>query len=205
MQRSWPFSYNRTLADSSRILRGGVSTGLRDAAWLIGISALTALCVAKLDFSLRIPGHAILRSIIPISFGLSLVPRRMSGFVLSAGAFGFMALFSLFGVGWPGFGAMTSMLMIGPLLDASTWNAKPGWGLYVRCGLAGLGANALAFCIRAGGKAAGLDAIGMRPLAQWYSYAAFTYLMCGLLAGLTCAAVWFHWSGRTPSQESDTA
>lgn len=200
MRIALPLSQNRELRIASRSLQGAGASHWIEMLLLIGASVLTAMCVTVFEMNLRMPGHSILRTIVPVSLGISLVPRRASGGVISGGAFGFLTLFTACGCERPGMGALTSLILVGPALDIATWNTKPGWRLYVRCALAGLGANAVAFAVRAGGKAAGLDNFGMRPLAAWWSTAAVTHLAFGLLAGLCCAALWFRF--QTPDSDS---
>jgi hypothetical protein len=80
------------------------------------------------------------------------------------------------------------------MLDAALWQTRGGKAIFLRCALAGLITNLAAFAIRGGGKMAGLDAISMRRLTDWWSIAPLTYAVCGLLAGLAGAALWFRWS-----------
>jgi len=77
------------------------------------------------------------------------------------------------------------------VLDLFLWNVKPGWMLYVRFAAAGLAASCVAFTIRGGGKAAGLDSIRMRPLDDWLTVAPVTYAAFGFAAGLVSSLVLF--------------
>ncbi|MCA9080584.1 MAG: hypothetical protein KDA58_08490 [Planctomycetaceae bacterium] len=194
---------NTTLARTSRLLHGSAPTSaLTSGLILLGCSLLTAVCVTMVDLSLRIPGHAILRSILPITLGLALVPRHGNGSLLS----GLSLLFAggLMSLRWgeSGMGALTSMALIGPSLDIATATSRTGWGLYLRCGLAGVAANFAAYVVRAGSKAASWDSLGMRPLTEWWSGAAVTYALCGLIAGVLSACLWFGMSTRSQSPES---
>jgi H+/Cl- antiporter ClcA len=38
-------------------------------------------------------------------------------------------------------------------------------------------------------------------LAEWLAQAPWTYLVCGILAGLISALVWFHFRGRRQPKE----
>jgi hypothetical protein len=163
-----------------------------ELAFLVGCGALAAVASLYFDFRLRIPGHAILRTIFPMVLGLALVPRRGAGTVMGASALATgLGLRALLPIGGLSVGALTSMTLTGPLLDLSLRRAHAGWRLYLGCALAGLGANFVAFLIRAGAKLAGVERVGARPFADWILHASFTYLICGLLAGLLSAMIWF--------------
>src|SRR5690606_25269753 len=155
-----------------------------------------AAATALLDLGWRIPGHAILRTVIPLAVGLALVPRRGSGMVMSATAGSGMLGLQAAGMAGGGAGALTSLLLTGPLLDvASRWSLR-GWHVYLSFALAGLTSNMLAFLVRWATKAAsggggGGGMGGGRALAEWQPQAIVTYAICGLLAGLLGAAVCF--------------
>ena len=107
------------------------------------------------------------------------------------------------GAGALGLGAMTSLLLTGPMLDLALWRAKPGWRLYLGFALAGLATNLVAMAVRGGQKVGGLDSIHGRPLADWLPVAAGTYALCGALAGLISALVWFQFAAEHgPSGDS---
>jgi hypothetical protein len=153
------------------------------------------------DYHLQIPGHAILRSVFPMALGLALVPRRSAGTIMGTSAL--VTALSLKSGGFGGFGpgAVTSLCATGPLLDLALAWAKKGWQLYGGIVAAGLGSNLLALLVRGllkyyglggGGRSAG----GGRLFEEWWMQAAFTYPVCGILAGLISAAVWFKL--RTP-------
>ena len=202
MRIALPLSRNVTLAGSSRALGGTSANSLVEVLLLTACSLFAAMCVVVFEMKLRMPGHSIMRVIFPVSLGISLVPRRMVGGLVSFGAVGWLMLFTSWGWGRPGMGALTSLILIGPVLDACTWHSQSGWRLYLRCALAGMLTNALAFTVRAGGKAAGWDAFGMRPLSAWWSTAAVTHLAFGLVAGLLCAVLWFRLSTDRTSPET---
>lgn len=162
----------------------------REFAVLMLAGLGTAASVHFLDFSVRIPGHAILRSIIPIALGIAAVPRPLSGTMIGMGALASTWGFRFLGAEGVGMGALTSMALAGPILDVALRKARPGWDVYVRCALAGLSINALAYLVRFGGKASGV-AISTRPLEQWWSGAAVSHLACGIIAGLISAGVAF--------------
>lgn len=168
--------------------------GLRGAeiAFLLGTGAVAALASAFLDFGLRIPGHAIIRAVFPMAFGLAVVPRQFAGTMMGAGALVTAGMIRAGGWGGLGLGAMTSLLLTGPMLDLALWRARRGWRLYLGFAVAGLMCNLAAFVVRGGVKFGGLDSVTGRPVAAWLPVAVGTYALCGVLAGLISALVWFH-------------
>jgi hypothetical protein len=152
-----------------------------------GAVAMSAL----VDLNVRVPGHAILRAVLPISLGLALVPRRGAGLVMgSAAALGLGGML-LMGQRGLGTGATTSLIALGPMFDLAVRRARPGWRLYAAFGAAGLAANLLAFVVRGGAKAGGGIAAGSRALGNWLSVAPYSYAICGLVAGIVCGCIWF--------------
>jgi hypothetical protein len=192
-------AFHPTLAERSRLIALAphrAAVHLWELAVLAGCGLLAAGATVFLDFNLRIPGHSILRAILPMSLGLALVPRRGAGFVMSGAA-----LIGMVGVGLGGFsagaGALTSLLCLGPLLDAASRLANRGGWLIVAFGIAALLSNVMAFIVRAVTRLGGGNSGGSG--AGWWSIAPVTYGMCGLLAGILCAAIWFRWrASATP-------
>jgi len=183
------------------------------ATWII-MGMLAAIVSALPDLSLRVPGHAILRSVLPMSLGLAAAPRHMGGSVM--GCAGLLTGFSLraAGVADLGAGALTSLAITGPLLDLVLWKAQRGWQLYLGIISAGLVANLAALAVKAteklvlqaatGGRGTG-GGMGMgtgsgggkRAFGLWLADAVWTYPVCGVAAGLISAIVWFRWHSRT--------
>jgi hypothetical protein len=95
-----------------------------------------------------------------------------------------------------GMGAVTSLTLTGPLLDAALWRARRGWRLHLGFAMAGLTANMAALAVRAGAKLIGVDHAVARPLAVWLPEAVVTYAICGIMAGLISAVVWFEFSSK---------
>ena len=198
------FSIHEGLVDSSR-LSGWI--GQRDRIrplemsmlLLVGLSA--ALATAFVHFGVRIPGHSIVRAVFPMALGLAVAPRRLAGSVMGAGSIIGVTVLSLGGFATFGIGALVSLFLSGPLLDIALWNAKRGGRVYLGFALCGLGSNLAAFGTRGGIKLLGLDHAGGRPLMAWLPEAAFTYALCGVLAGLLSAAVWFQWTSRQGSRK----
>lgn len=164
----------------------------------VGMSTLVDLkpLLAVFGFeNARMPGHAILRAVLPLSLGLALVPRRGSGVIMgSAAALGLGGM-QLAGHGI-GLGAMASLVSLGPLLDLAVHKARPGWRLYAALGAAGLGANLLAFLLKGASKVVGGAWSGSRLLGDWLSSAPITYAAFGLAAGVVCGCIWFSSSER---------
>jgi hypothetical protein len=199
---------HRELLASSRVAIWATSVDrlrFAELGILVGAGITAALAVSCLDFSLRIPGHAVLRAVLPMALGLSLAPRRLGGVVMGVSACVTTSLLKLGGGPAPGIGAMTSLCLIGPMLDVALWRIRSGWPVYLGFALAGCMANVSAFAVRGAGKLSGLDALTKRPLADWVGTAAWSYILCGVVAGLLSAAVWFRLRadrGTTPTKES---
>ncbi len=168
---------------------------------LLGAGVGAALSSVFLDMSLRMPGHAILRAVFPMALGLAMAPRRMGGLVMGAGAMGTVLVIKAGGLGTIGFGALTSLALIGPLLDAALWRARHGWRLYMAFALAGLGSNLAALVVRGSAKFAGLNHVTSWPLAVWLPRATVSYAVCGVLAGLISATIWFKLSSGSPGSD----
>lgn len=169
---------------------------------LLLLGAGAALVAAFLDLNLKIPGHAILRSVLPMGLGLALVPRRGAGCVMGAAALATALGLRQVGAASLGIGAMSSLCLTGPLLDLAVAPARAGWQIYLSCGVAGMVSNLAALAIRGGGKLTGFGG-GSRRVDDWWQHAAFTYPACGLVAGLLAAIVWFRlWPKRRPAAEA---
>jgi hypothetical protein len=87
------------------------------------------------------------------------------------------------------------------MLDLALMGARQPWRLYLGFILAGLGSNLGAFFVRWGFRASDLvhragagggGGGGRRHMAEWLALAPWTYTVCGVLAGLVSALVWFH-------------
>ena len=114
--------------------------------------------------------------------------------MMGASGLASVLLFKVGGVGTVGLGALTSLALTGPLLDAALWRAGRGWRIYLAFAAAGVLSNLTALTVRGGVKMAGLDHALGRPLAIWWMQAVPSYVICGALAGLLSACVWFQLS-----------
>ncbi len=206
--RAFPLSYNEAVRQSSRLSRqltGETTALLYDGASLILAGFLAAVSAHFLDFNVKIPGHAILRTIIPITLGIALVPRRISGSLIGISASAGTLLIGLTGAEGIGVGATTSMLLAGPILDAALWTSASGKSIVLRCAIAGLLINLVAFAVRGQAKLAGLDSATAKPLKMWFSGALVSYILCGVIAGLICGLLWFRWNFAGENRDRRTA
>ena len=186
---------NPQLSGSSRlrtIVSNNERVNLLEIATLIAAGITAATATGLLEFGLRIPGHAILKCIFPMILGLAIVPRQGAGTAMAGSAFvtGFFLR-----VGGPmtglSVGAMTSLIVAGPILDWSMTGAKSPRSIALRGAFAGLLTNLIALAVRGGAKLSGFESLGKASFASWFGKAALTYPICGLLAGLLSALVWF--------------
>ncbi len=202
---STPFTVHPGLAESSRFLEARpwrANSSAAAIAILLAAALLATLASVLLDFRLRIPGHAILRSIVPMALGLSLAPRRLGGTMMGAASLCFAWGLTSLGNFQLGSGAATSLVLTGPCLDVALWRARSGWRTYLAFAAAGLGCNLASLTVRAATKYGGLDHLLARPFAAWWGPALGTYTLCGLVAGFIAAAAWFRWSSDPSSNPS---
>lgn len=183
-QRRWPWARPATARIAGR-----------EVAALVGLGLLAAAITTWWDFNLRIPGHAILRAILPITLGMAAVPRRGAG--ATVGVVGAGTCFSIqwLNFGSAGEGALTSLMLAGVLLDVAASIARRGWQLYVGLMSAGLITNLIAFAVKAAAKYSGGG--GGKPWDVWLPQAAVSYPTFGILAGLICAVTLFRLRGST--------
>ncbi|MCH8829645.1 MAG: hypothetical protein IID45_08715 [Planctomycetes bacterium] len=173
---------------------------------LAGCGVTAAVLSTFLDFSLRIPGHAILRAVFPMAIGLALIPRHGAGTVMGGSALLACLAFRMGGIAdGPGFGALTSLTAIGPILDCTLRHAGKRRRTYLQFALAGLAANALAFLVRGGMKWGAFVGGGKQPFWLWWPKASLTYIACGLLAGLAGGAILFYGKRREETARQESA
>jgi hypothetical protein len=181
---------SESLAASSRLSAAAVRLSgvpAAEAALLAALGVASALLTTMVDLDLHLPGHSILRCVLPVALGLALVPRRFAGSVMGCAA---LATVLVQGVGGgPGWGAATSLVLTGPILDFAATRARSGRSVYAAFVAAGAAANLAAFGVRLGAKLVLHD--GGRPVAAWWPEAIVTYALCGAFAGIVSAALWF--------------
>jgi len=191
------FAVHEGLLDTGRfrsLSRRGRSISAAECGLLV-LFGLVAAGLSGLKLNLGIPGHNIIRVVFPMALGLALVPRRGAAAIMGLSGSAGAALLLFGGARGLGSGAATSLLLTGFLLDLALVKARRGPSVYVRLVLAGLLANLAAFLVRGGGKALGIGFEG-QPLWLWWPKAAATYAICGALAGLMSAAVWFRFAAK---------
>lgn len=77
---------NSALQKAARLPSTTDQTAVVDYLVLLGFGVVAATFTILADFSLKIPGHAILRVVLPFAFGLASVPRHGAGSVMGFGA-----------------------------------------------------------------------------------------------------------------------
>ncbi len=197
---------DEVLLGQSRVptLAGRHRVRAAELATLLGLGICAAALTTFVHLGLRVPGHHIVFAVFPVALGLALVPRRAAGSVMGAGAAAGVVAFGFMGFHLPGPGALTSLLLTGPLLDVALRIGRRGVRLHLAFLLGGAAANAIAFVVRGATRAAGLHAMaGARPFPAWFSQAVWTYAAAGLVAGGVSALAWFHigvrWRGERGS------
>ena len=169
---------------------------------LIICGAGAAAASGFIRLGIRFPGHSIVLSMIPMALGFALAPRKLSGFIMSAGAFGTASAFSVSGAADYGSGAFVSLCLIGPIMDLAFAKLRSGLKLYSGLVLAGIATNLLALTSRGASKLLGLDLAGRRPFNTWWQEAIITYIISGSIAGLIAAVCFFHLRSRQSKSEA---
>jgi len=194
MIANW-FGIHDGLATAGRIpamtrMRERISAS--EIALLILCGFVAAAASGLIRFGIRLPGHSIVLSMLPMVLGLALAPRYLSGFIMSISAFSTAIAFNLTGLSHFGTGAFVSLCLLGPIMDLVLTKARRGWLLYFGLILAGVITNLLALGSRSMSKLLGFDMAGMRPFGGWWGQAVITYSLCGAAAGLIAALCFFH-------------
>jgi hypothetical protein len=200
-------SFHPELRAGSRLpALSSAESSVRLSEWMVWLAmGIAAACVSVLpDWNLKTPGHAILRSVFPMALGLSLAPRRGAGGVMGTIAFATALALRSTGKAEIGFGALTSLSLTGPLLDVALWKARAGWRLYLGIIVAGLSSNLIAMGIKIAEKLLmSGGGGGKRSFGAWFAQAVWTYPLCGVLAGLISAVIWFRWQAQGAERASD--
>lgn len=194
MQHLW--TANPSLARASRwwALHGHAENRpvtARELAILVSLGIVAALATSAGNLRIPLPGHAILRGTLPLVLGISLVPRRGSGTMMSMTAVIFLAAMRLFGAGHLNPAAATGLACLGPALDLAFTNARPGWRIYALAALAGAGANLIAFAVRLGAAAWFEETFGGRGFLAFWPVALASFVVFGAVAGMLSGVAWF--------------
>ena len=187
------FAPKLNLQKSSRLpaISGAARISAAELACLLACGAMAALAIGLLHLSLRMPGHAILRGVLPMAMGLALVPRRSAGTVMAIGAGVTATAMSAGQIGSFPPTAMLSVLALGPVLDLALLGRSSGWRLYARFVIAGAVANLLAFALESRRRAT-----RHRNGRRWAVHAAFGLpIMPGVVHSLRCTRR-SHWCCR---------
>jgi hypothetical protein len=187
------FAEKPSLRTASRLpsLTGDGSVSLAEITCLLACGSVAALAVGLVRIPMGIPGHAILRGVLPMALGLAVVPRQSAGMFMSFGA-----AMTAAAMVWSGLdrfqpAALLSILALGPVLDIALAGRPQGWWLYLRFAIAGALANLIAFALRFGLAHFGWALPGSRHFLSFASFALLSFVVCGAIAGLVSAAVWF--------------
>jgi hypothetical protein len=156
---------------------------------LIASGALAALAMALVHMNLRLPGHAILKPLLPIMLGLAFVPRRFGGCIAGLGAAATAGLLLMGGWGEIHASAMTSLVLLGPALDVAAGGVHSRAVLIARCAAAGLFANLAALGVKLVAAPLGWESGGGRGFAALWPFGILTFVGFGLLAGALSAAI----------------
>jgi hypothetical protein len=193
MMHNW-FDIHDGLASAGRIpaiARDRASISVSEIVLLLFCGASAATISGFVRLGIRFPGHSIVLCILPMALGFALAPRKLSGFIMGAGACSAAAAFSIVRVADYGAGAFVSLCLIGPVMDLAFTKLRSGWKLYFGLILSGIGTNLMALTSRSASKLLGLDFAGTRPFGTWWAEAAITYTISGAIAGLIAAFCFF--------------
>jgi hypothetical protein len=188
------FAPQSSLQDSSRLPPISRAAGLSvvELASLLVCGALAALAVGLVHLSLRMPGHAILRGVLPMAMGLALVPRRWTGIVMAIGAGITATAMNAVQIGLFPPTSMLSVLALGPVMDVALLGKSTSWRLYARFVAAGAVANLLAYALKMAGVELSIETGGGGQIGRFpWPTVLISFLFCGALAGFIGAAVWF--------------
>jgi hypothetical protein len=189
---------NATLAEASRWWQHVQSaptsrslTLVSEAAVLSTLGVLAAAMTLLGNLGLSLPGHAILRGTLPFVLGISLVPRRGAGTLMSIAAGLTFVTAHVTGVGMPNAAATAGVLALGPALDVLLSASRGGRILYLRAALAGLIANLLAFGFRFLTASLMAEASGTKNFLAFWPTALLSFALFGAVAGLISGIAWF--------------
>jgi hypothetical protein len=187
------FAAKQNLRSASRIpgLTADTVISAREINSLLACGAAAALAVGLIHRSFGVPGIAILRGLLPIALGFAIVPRRSAGTIMSLGAGATAAAMTAAHVGEFQIPALVGTLALGPVLDTALAGRPQGWGIYLRFAVAGIAANLAAFSAKFVALYFGVHFPGSGRVTHFWSLAMVSFILCGAVAGLISAAIWF--------------
>ena len=186
------FAAKQNLQSASRIpgLAADTVISAREISSLLACAVAAALAVGLIHRSFGVPGIAILRGLLPIALGFAIVPRRSAGTIMSIGAAAAVMTAAQFGEFQVP--ALVGTLALGPVLDLALAGRPQGWEIYLRFAVApGIAANLAAFSAKFVAIYFGLHLPGSGRVTHFWSLAMVSFILCGAVAGLISAAIWF--------------
>jgi len=162
----------------------------RELAILGTAGVVAALAVAFLQTPLRIPGHVILKSTLPLACGMACIAKPLAGTVAGSASLFTAAILMMVGLGNLQAAAMVSLLLVGPAMDWARLDRESNrFAWILRFSLAGLAINLGAFVVRWGTaywQADGWHPLNFRSLG---SAAIVSFALCGIVTGLMCGVM----------------
>ena len=182
-------SFPETGSELVCLRRQSSRISIGEIALLLAVGAAAAWVMGAIHLSLRVPGHAIFKPLLPMTLGLALVPRKASGSVMGLGAALMSGAMLVGGFGDLRASAMTSLLLLGPALDVAARGTHAKRILLVRFAIAGLVTNLIAVGVKLAATSMGLETGGGRGFFALWPVSLFSFIACGALAGLASAAI----------------
>jgi hypothetical protein len=156
---------------------------------LLASGAVATLTMALVHLSIRVPGHAILKPVLPLAFGLAFVARSAAGSLAGIGALASAIVLLVGGWGEVHVSALTGLVLLGPALDLAERGAHRGTEFILRGAAAGLVVNLAALGVKLLAAPLGWESGGGRGFATVWPLGIFTFAICGMLAGALCVAI----------------
>ncbi len=180
----------RNLSNERVSLRSTASAwSAREIGLLVASGIVATLAMAMIHLNLRVPGHAILKPLLPISLGLAFVPRRVGGCIAGLAAAVTAAMMLLGGWGEIHASSLTSLILLGPALDRAARGNHTRAALVGRSAVAGLFANMAALGVKLVAAPLGWESGGGRGFAALWPFGILTFAACGILAGALGAGI----------------
>ena len=178
-----------TAAEPIILRKAGDRISAAEIGIVLASGALATLAMALVHLSIRVPGHAILKPVLPVAFGLALVARPAAGSLAGLGALASAIMLLVGGWGEVHASALTSLVLLGPALDLAERGAHRGTEFIIRGAAAGLVVNLAALGVKLLAAPLGWESGGGRGFAAVRPLGIFTFAICGILAGALCVAI----------------